>query len=74
MALASATITVTTTAAAIPVSGSTGILGIYAPTPLTNPVYIGGSNVTSSNGIPLTAGSMTWFTNDSGSPAANAGW
>ena len=65
----SGTLSITTTAKKIEIAtGSAGnkrsSLIVYVPTTAANPVFIGGSNVTTSNGTPLAAGERITFTND----------
>ena len=40
------------------------LLAIYSPTTAAATVYLGGSNVDATNGIPLAAGERIIFTND----------
>jgi hypothetical protein len=75
MALVNGTpIAVTGTAAQIGTPGvSRDVLGISVPTG-GNTVYIGGSNVTTTNGIPIAAGSVVWMTRDGLAPSASMAW
>ena len=73
MSVASSTKSVTTTAAVIGTpSAKRSTLVIYVPESAANPVVIGGSNVTTANGVPLSAGERLFLTNDgaNGMPAS----
>lgn len=50
------------------------LLAIYSPSGAAATVYLGGSNVDATNGIPLAAGERIVFTNDGGGPHASHDW
>ena len=65
MSTDSGTQSITTTRAVIgtPTAKRTALI-VYVPTSAANPVYVGGADVTTSNGIPIAAGERVTFTND----------
>ena len=73
MSLTSSTATATTTAAVIGTpTAKRSVLVIHSPSSAAATVYLGGSNVSASNGFPLAAGETVTFTNDgaNGMPAS----
>lgn len=70
MSTDSSTQSITTTAAKVgtPSAKRTALI-VYVPTTAANPVFFGGSDVTTSNGFPVAAGERITFTNDGGNEA-----
>lgn len=50
------------------------LLAIYSPSGAAATVYLGGSNVDATNGIPLAAGERIVFTNDGTGSHASHDW
>lgn len=75
MAVTTTAVTVTTSATALAgVSGARESLGIAVPSGGVT-VYIGGSDVTTSNGFPLAAGSSMFLNSDSSTTTSvDFGW
>lgn len=47
---------------------------VYVPATAANPVWFGGSNVTTANGFPVNAGETVTFTNDGHGAHGSAEW
>lgn len=74
MALSSSVVTVGTTPTLIGTPGAgRGVLAFCVPAGGAQ-VYVGGSNVTTTNGVPLTAGTPVWMTSQMGSVVAGETW
>lgn len=73
MSVTSSTQAVSTAAKIGTPSLKRSVLVVYSPSSAAATVWIGGSNVTSSNGFPLNAGDRIVFTNDgpNGMPASH---
>ena len=75
MSLTSSTATATTAAAVVGTpTAKRSVLVIHSPSSAAATVYLGGSNVSASNGFPLAAGETATFTNDGNGSHASQDW